>query len=237
MKNNTSTTARFHYTLQSSNAKTGPIPVTTSPANTCPDACPLKAGGCYAKSGPLALHWKKVSDGARGVFWSEFLAAIRSLPAGQVWRHNQAGDLPGTGDAIDAAALGELVQANQGKRGFTYTHKPPTGSNLSAIRKANSAGFVVNLSGNSLEHVDKLARHRLPMVTVLPAADVAKRETFTPAGRRVVICPATRSGTITCATCRLCQKADRPFVIGFPAHGTSSKKADAIACNGKGGAK
>ena len=95
---------------------------------------------------------------------------------------------------------------------------------------------LINLSGNSLDHVDALAKHGLPLVTVLPAADLAKRETFTPGGRRVVICPATRSDRITCATCRLCQKADRPFVIGFPAHGTNAKKANAIACN-KGGAE
>jgi hypothetical protein len=55
-----------HLTLVSSNAKTGPIPVSTSSAVTCSDACPFKKDGCYADSGPLALHWSKVTSGQRG---------------------------------------------------------------------------------------------------------------------------------------------------------------------------
>jgi hypothetical protein len=157
-----------HLTLVSSNAKTGPIPVSTSAATTCPEACPFKKSGCYADSGPLALHWSKVTSGQRGFDWSAFLGKIRSFPAGQLWRHNQAGDLPGVGDKVDAKALRELVNANTGKRGFTYTHKPLSLGNLSAIRSANKRGFVVNLSANSVSHADKLAKTGLPVAAVVP---------------------------------------------------------------------
>ena len=58
--------------------------------------------------------------------WQSFLSAIYSLPVGQLWRHNQAGDLPGIGNKIDVKQLGQLVKASEGKRGFTYTHKPLT---------------------------------------------------------------------------------------------------------------
>jgi hypothetical protein len=224
---------KFHLTLISSNAKTGKIPVSTSAADTCPDACPFKrGGGCYAQSGPLALHWAKISGGVRGGSWQEFLGAIRTLPVGQFWRHNQAGDLPGANNKIDARALRELVAANQGKKGFTYTHKPTTRANVAAIRHANENGFVVNLSGNSLSHADTLSAHGLPVVCVLPSEAVANRSVTTPQGRKVVICPATRSKSISCDTCRLCAKKDRPFVIGFPAHGTGARKASAIAAKG-----
>jgi len=221
-----------HLTLKSSNAKTGPIPVSTTSANTCPDKCPLKSKGCYAKSGPLALHWAKVTAGDRGESWKAFLQAITHLPAGTFWRHNQAGDLPGNNNRIDGLMLSELVKANSGKRGFTYTHKPiHEKGNLPAIRKANRSGFTINLSGNSLAHADQLMKTGLPVVTLLPARDTSVKNQKSPAGNLVVTCPATRIGGMSCDKCRLCSKADRGFIIGFPAHGTAVRTVDELIAN------
>jgi hypothetical protein len=219
-----------HLTLKSSNVKTGPIPVSTSAADTCPEACPFKKDGCYADSGPLALHWSKVTSGNRGFDWSSFLAKVRSFPAGQLWRHNQAGDLPGVGDKVDAKALRDLVDANIGKRGFTYTHKPLSLGNLSAIRSANKRGFVVNLSANSVSHADKLVKTGLPVAAVVPN-DSADRFT-TPEGNRVVVCPAQRVDGISCNTCRLCAKGNRGFNVGFKPHGTGAKRVQRITTAG-----
>lgn len=218
-----------HLTLKSSNVKTGPIPVSTSSSETCPEACPFKKSGCYADSGPLALHWSKVTSGERGIDWLSFIKQVRSFPAGQLWRHNQAGDLPGVGDSIDATALDELATANAGKRGFTYTHKPLTDSNLSALRSANERGFVVNLSANSISHADTLAKLGLPVAAVVPQ-DSADRFT-TPDGNRVVICPAQRVDGISCDKCRLCAKGNRGFIVGFKPHGAGSKAVNQIASN------
>ena len=220
---------KVHLTLKSANAKTGPIPVSTSSAETCPEACPFKAKGCYAKGGPLALHWSKVTSGERGIDWSAFIAEVRKFPAGQLWRHNQAGDLPGIGNAIDGVKLAQLSKANDGKRGFTYTHKPPTGSNLSALKRANRAGFVVNLSANSISHADKLAKTGLPVAAVVPQESPDRFTT--PECNRVVICPAQRVDGISCDKCRLCAKADRGFIIGFKPHGAGSKAVNQIASN------
>ena len=101
----------FHLTKVSSNRKTGRMPVSTSSASTCPASCPLRKV-CYAKHGPLALHWAEVSSGSRGVSFNEFLELVRSLPAGQLWRHNEAGDLPGQGDTVDTEKLSALVAAD-----------------------------------------------------------------------------------------------------------------------------
>jgi len=215
-----------HLTLVSSNKKTGPIPVSTSSATTCPDACPFKLSGCYAKGGPLALHWSKVSAGLRGLQWNAFLDVVRSFAAGQLWRHNQAGDLPGSGDKVDVKALAQLAKANAGRRGFTYTHKPASGTNLRAIRSANRSGFVVNLSANSIQHADKLAKTGLPVAAVVPQSSPDRFTT--PAGNRVVICPAQRVAGISCNTCRLCAKGDRGFIVGFRPHGTGARKVEAI---------
>lgn len=217
---------QVHLTPKSANAKTGPIPVSTTSRESCPDTCPLKKAGCYADAGPLALHWNAVTAQSRGTDWESFCDSIAALPDGQLWRHNQAGDLPHNSGRIDAAALDMLVAANHGKRGFTYTHHNPA-LNADAIATANISGFTINLSANDLHHADELAESGLPVVAVLPIEQTTN--TKTPKGRAVVVCPATVRDDVSCATCQLCARADRPVIIGFPAHGTSAKKADSVA--------
>ena len=215
-----------HLTLKSSNVKTGPIPVSTSSSATCSPSCPFIDSGCYAKSGPLAIHWSKVTSGTRGMDWQSFLSAIYSLPVGQLWRHNQAGDLPGVGSKIDRKALTQLANVNAGKRGFTYTHKPLSATNLKSIRSANAKGFTVNISANSVAHADSLAQHGLPIAAVVPQSSPDRF--ISPGGNRIVICPAQRIDSMNCDKCRLCAKGDRGFIIGFRPHGTGAKKVEAI---------
>lgn len=220
-----------HLTLSSRNVKTGPIPVSTTSAASCPSVCPFNSkakGGCYAESGPLAMHWRKVTQGARGEAFGPFLDKIARLPKGQLWRHNQAGDLMGEGDTLDTVALAALVKANRGRNGFTYTHKPLTSqAERDAIRDANASGFTVNLSGNDLAHADELYDMDIgPVVVVLPAN--TKSVVVTPKGRKVYPCPATIRDDVACSNCGICAKL-RKAIVGFPAHGTSVKKANAIA--------
>ena len=223
-------TIRVHISPRSGNSKTGPIPVTTTTKATCPDSCPLKASGCYAKGGPLAMHWQAVTDGKRGGGWADLLSFVAALPEGQLWRHNQAGDLPGEGDSLDVAMLAELADANRGRRGFTYTHKPlATEAERQAVKAANDAGLTINLSANGPAHADQLAAQGIaPVVTILP--EDAPEVTTTPAGRRVVVCPAQTRDNVSCATCGLCARADRRGVIvGFRAHGSAKRRAEAVA--------
>lgn len=223
-----------HFAPKSRNEKTGPMPVTTSSAETCPDACPLKASGaCYAKGGPLGMHWAKVSRAERGDTLADALAKIAMLPAGTLWRHNQAGDLPGLNDEIDAAALRDLVNANGAARGFTYTHKPVANSpharaNRRAIRDANLAGFTINLSADNLAEADTLAALDIGPVVVVVARDMPERFE-TPEGRRGIVCPAQTRDNVNCQACGLCARVDRETIIGFRAHGVSAKRAEAIA--------
>lgn len=236
---------RFHLTLSSANVKTGPIPVSTSTKATCPPSCPFRGAGCYAEGGPIALHWEIVTRGDRGTDWGGFLESIGRIPRGFLWRHNQAGDLPGRGDRIDAGQLAELVKTQKGRRGFTYTHKPVIAEdctaphlspgereilaegNREAIKSANRDGFVVNISANNLAHADRVADLGIaPVVVVVPAG--APRRQETPQGRPVVTCPATyREGT-TCASCQLCAKS-RGAIIAFPAHGSHRRMAGMVA--------
>jgi hypothetical protein len=218
----------YHLTLKSSNEKTGPIPVSTTSWNTCPSACSFNNGnGCYAASGPLAIHWKAVSNGSRGTDLKTFTEAISNLPDGTLWRHNQAGDLPGTDNAIDAASLNLLVRANRGKRGFTYTHKPLTGANKKAIKLANSKGFTINVSTDNVSQADQAKHANVGPVVTVCSSDTT--DNFrTPAGHLVVICPAVVRDNVNCATCKLCAWVKRDVIIGFPAHGSRKSTVDSL---------
>lgn len=221
--------------------------VTTSEQKTCPDACPFKRFGCYADSGPLQMLWAKLSNAGadeteiqngRAMLplftFKEFLAAVKRQ-SGKLWRMSQAGDLPGKNNVINRAKLNAIVAANKvaGALGFTYSHKPVLGEspiaakNREVIKHANDNGFTINLSANNLRHADLLIDLKIgPVASVVPMDQTTN--TTTPRGRKVVICPATQRDDVSCATCGLCQR-QRDFVIGFPAHGTSKRKADQIA--------
>ena len=216
------------FTRVSRNRKTGAIPVAMTPASTCPPVCPWKGAGCYAEQHYVAIHWRRLSAG-HGITWEAFCGEVAALPAGQLWRMGEAGDLPGRGNEIDGDLLYFLVLANLGRRGFAYTHKPVLGSgglptsNRLNVLTAVRGGFAVNLSADSLEHADQLSEINIaPVTVVLPSGQ--SRPCRTPAGRHVVVCPAIANEGVTCESCELCAKADRKAIVGFPAHGDSRRK-------------
>lgn len=220
----------------SGNTKTGPMPVSTSNSSTCPDACPIKLKGCYAKYGPTGMAWRNVDSGKakEAVEWPQFVRKVKALNNGALWRHNQAGDLNpdllGPAGNIARVKLEELVAANKGKRGFTYTHYDVLSSehNRKCVENANQKGFTINLSGNDIAHADKLKALDIAPVVVLMPRD-ADKVTITPEGNKVVICPAENTNKVTCLKCGLCAIADRDYIIGFRAHGTAAKTVEIIA--------
>jgi hypothetical protein len=242
----------YRFVRVSSNRKTGPIPVSSTAAQSCPTACPMRTdseGGCYAASGNSAIHWRALSEGraATALDLQGFTDAIRALPKGQLWRMNEAGDLPTTdGRSIDAYRFATIVDANKGRRGFTYTHHDPmahstaervslpgTGrlSNAALIDAANVRGLTVNLSANNPTHADALASLGIgaPVVTLMdPSAWQGRNISRTPAGRPIVRCPAEHIDGMTCAQCELCANRDRASIVGFTAHGSSKRRVIGI---------
>ena len=126
--------------------------------------------------------------------------------------------------------------------------------NRRLIAAAVKAGFTVNLSADNPVHADRLAELGIaPVVTVLARAyarravrhrfkrqrdewaetigewrdRTASLPRYTPAGKRIAICPATYSDA-TCKTCGACARL-RDAVIGFPAHGAWQKVEKATA--------
>lgn len=214
----------YKFIRTSENRKTGPIPQTYNGRETCPPSCPHYRTSCYAESFHTRLQWDKVEKTGIGV--NTLAEEIERLPKGQLWRYAVAGDLPGTGETVDAYELGQIVRANMGKRGFTYTHKKSREA-VKWARHATEWGFTVNLSADDVGEADKLAAHGLPVVVVVPVD--TPRNSMTPEGRPVVVCPAQTTDHVTCETCGLCQMADRKSIIGFRAHGQRTRLANQIA--------
>jgi hypothetical protein len=232
-------TINYHLGLNlSENKKTGPIYVSTSSQLTCWEGCAFFRNGCYASGGKVAIHWGMITKGTRGGSFADLVARVASLPRGELFRHNQAGDLPGRGAKINRAELRRLTKATSGLRAWTYTHKPVLGSgvqatkNREAVKEANKDGFVINLSGNTLSHADELAALGIAPVVVVIPEDAGNATQYTPGGRKVVVCPEQTQKPdqgITCKTCQLCARGSRSVIIGFLAHGASHKKASNVA--------
>lgn len=221
----------FSFTKKSENSKTGPIPVSYTSSHTCPTSCGL-FNSCYAKAGKVAIHWRKLSKGLRGIRWPEFIRTVSDSVTGKLWRHNIAGDLPGIDASIHPVMMRQLTEASKQGNGFTFTHKPVLDgpharANRKIIEHANSDGFTVNLSANHISEVDKLIDLSIaPVVTVLPQWDGLRspRTLETKKGNRIVVCHAVPSESRqTCLTCGLCAQASRSLVVGFPVHGTLKK--------------
>ena len=210
---------RVHITPVSKNRKVGNIPVTTTERTSCPTTCPFYDKGCYAKSGPLGMHWRKVSDGERGTDWQGLCDFVGQLPDGQMWRHNQAGDLPHVLGNIDHDMMAHLVVSNTGKRGYTYTHHVLNTHNVKIIERANRQGFTINVSTESKSDAVSAYNQGLPAVCVVPTdhADYAEHD-----GVKFVTCPA-QMRDISCKDCGLCAQSKRKCVVMFKAHGNSKK--------------
>ncbi len=222
-------------TIKSGNRKVGPIPVSTTEEGSCPTSCPLQGTDCYARFGPLGMHWRKIMEGGRGTKWTLFCRAVAAFATGQIWRHNQAGDLPKLEvpadydgpDRIDAELAFELSKASEHTNGWTYTHYDPTDSfNASVIQEMNDVpGLTVNLSADSLVEADEYAALNIAPVTVILPKDAPLLGNKTPGGLPVVVCPAqNEAADVSCDQCPLCRKRDRKSIVGFLAHGTAKKR-------------
>jgi hypothetical protein len=210
----------------SGNSKTGPIPVSYTERESCPSTCPFYNKGCYAKYGPTGMWWRKVRD--LGAAWDKFCKQVKKLPKAQLWRHNVAGDLPHKNGEISYMMLRQLIMANKGKRGFTYTHHELHEHNRVCLENANLMGFTVNVSCESIEQADRvMTDYKLPAVAVVNSTKIERFYT-TESGRKVITCPAVLHEDVTCSTCGICQNAKRDTIVAFPAHGIATKTVNTI---------
>jgi hypothetical protein len=213
----------------SMNAKLGPMACTTYPSFTCPPSCPLIEFDCYVKTGFYTrLNWAKLDAGERGQQLAEVYRQVKRLPRGSLIRDKVAGDewpSATNPELIDKAAILDKARAFKHLRVISYTHYRPTAANVRILKAAKAAGLPINLSADNLKDADKKAATGLA-VAVVVSSDTPK-VSYTPKGRKVVICPAQTSDRVTCSSCGLCADHDRDYLIGFRAHGGGKKRIDA----------
>jgi hypothetical protein len=205
---------------KSDNRKTGPIAVSTTEKKSCPPTCPLAGNNaCYAKHSFTGYWWNRVEQD--GMSWDEFVKKVSALPCGSEFRHNQAGDLPGSGGNLHSEKIERLAEASSHLRAFTYTHYPINKRNLRILRKLN-VGMTVNLSADTELEADLKMLVGLPVV--LTCREDAPKSFKTVGGNRVIICPEQTGVLPNCKECMLCAAKKREYIIGFRAHGAGKGK-------------
>lgn len=222
-----------HLTTKSGNRKVGPIPVSTTESASCPKECAHLTGNtCYAKFGPLGMHWNQVDRKTRGDNWTPFCNRVRRFPSRQLWRHDQAGDLPKRiksatiYDELNKSKCIQLAKAASHTKGWTYTHYDMRSEhNRSVVAEMNKiGGLTVNLSANTLMQADELYQLGIaPVVCELPSSSPLMGNK-TPGGLPIVVCPAQTQDEMTCEKCKLCQVVNRKSIVGFLAHGVAMKR-------------
>jgi hypothetical protein len=223
----------YHLTKITTNKKLGAMATSTTSRDSCSPSCPLLGNGCYADAGgPLRLHWDIVSSGPeaekpRGVDIESFIKALKTLPEGSCFRHNQAGDLPHANGKINAHALELITNACAERKltAWTYTHHSIDNmNNIVMIEWANKAGLTVNVSAHSQQQAADYQRAGIPSVCIVPKNET--RKAWEHDGVKFLVCPAQWSEK-SCKDCRLCAVADRACVVAFKAHGSQAKKVEA----------
>lgn len=133
---------------------------------------------------------------------------------------------------VDPKVAGEQAKALGAQRAteliITAADVMTLRANRAAIQRANLEGLTINVSRDSLADVDAFGVGVLPMVVVLPKLEKGQEEpkvTITPAGHKVVTCPAQWRET-TCVECKMCADPNRSYVVGFRAHGIASRAAE-----------
>jgi len=209
-----------HIVAQSSNSKTGPIPVTYRGKDTCPTSCPFLDNGCYGDGRIFALAHKFrqsiTLDRARQIL-------DKRKESARYLRDRVVGDILTPAGKVDWQYLTaiSLLGRQAGLTVFGYTHawKLLRKRDVSRLAKL---GYVMNASCETEREVSRAVA--LGMPTVITNGEIPEGEII--AGKRMITCPAQVRDGITCATCGLCAKNDRTVVIRFIPHGPSRKRAE-----------
>jgi hypothetical protein len=217
---------------ESSNAKIGAVSTTYQPTTHCVD-CTLKGNGCYAQTGMVAIHTRKLDENARASHASpvrsarQEAAGIDALKAkGQGLRIHTSGDCPTTEAARLVAGAADRFTSRGGGKAWTYTHA------WRRVQRKAWGSVSVLASVETLSDARRASRKGWAVARVVPqfSGDKAWEE----GGMRWIPCPAQTRDNVTCESCRLCWNDDRLRAIGagvaFEAHGSSKRKAAEAVC-------
>lgn len=229
----------------SSNAKTGNIIQSYSSRATCPEKCPLKAGGCYAEGYRTRKLWDRCNnpndpryvanyDQLRLALLEATIQHIKGSPKKNhvLFRHNVAGDVAIEGTSvIDINRVNILADAVKyvntlfpdSLTGYTYTHCEISEYAAGIIHEAASNGFLINASCETVSEV--MQAKALGINTVITSVNPEEtKKALKASGIVGVQCPAQTHADRNCKECRLCAR-DGEITVIFGIHGNTAKKA------------
>lgn len=210
----------------------------TSIKASCPSSCELRDNGCYAQSGPIAIHLRRLDNMAKyhtpdTVATQEARLIEESFDGKEIPQDGIKGGrdlrIHGFGDARtkrSAIRLGKAASNWRERKGgsvWTYTH---------AWKNVPRALWGKNIS--ILASIDKMSEAPLAQAQGYAIAVVVPEfkngnKVWEEQGMKLIPCPAqTNPETITCTKCRLCFRdeflAKNNYAIAFAAHGTGTSK-------------
>lgn len=211
------------WTARSGNRKTGNVPTafvgaTREESKASCKGCPLLDQGCYAHSGQVAIgHTSAIKAYGRR-------SARYTLPAALAKRHRGArmvrvsaiGDVGLSGPDVASTIKETIRAAGLALVGYTHHWRNPAAAPWKGALLA---------SCETAEQADQALAAGWRASVVTPEG--LPRSYQTPAGNRVVQCPATlaKGKSIQCNTCRLCDGSKSGPIIAFPVHGGSKRQA------------
>ena len=188
-------------------------------------------GGCYAWSGAVrfgAISARKTAAKApeRYTLGAAVKGAARSA---RMLRLTGLGDIGRSGVAIADSVASEARAAGLALVGYTHHWREP------AVKAAWGSRLMA--STETLADADRAVSEGWRATVIVPAD--APRTSSTPAGRKVVVCPAQAAEEqhlrnrglaigkdgVTCNACRLCDASKPGPVIAFRAHGNQAAQA------------
>ena len=131
--------------------------------------------------------------------------------------------------SIDLEYFDALINAVP-KKGlsFTYTHFNPE----LWVKRIKPEGSVINFSADTVDSALKaLHSHKVPVTVVVNRNFWPNKKSKLEKNTWIVRCPAElRPNSVTCRNCGngrpLCARHNRPYIIGFTAHGTAAAAAE-----------
>lgn len=211
-------------TPTSSNKKTGNVPTlwvgkTEEEALESCRGCGLAPapiggnGSCYAWSGAVrfgAISARKKAARSPGERTIEAAIAGAARSA-RMLRATGIGDIGRSGVAIADYVTGAARSAGLALVGYTHHWREP------AVKAAWGGRLMA--STETLADADRAVNEGWRATVIVPAD--APRTSSTPAGRKVLVCPAqvAEGSGVTCNSCRLCDASRPGPVIAFRAHG------------------
>lgn len=208
----------------SHNAKVGIVAATYAAQTSCPATCPLRGAGCYAESGPMALHTGRLNRANRSAIQvaRDEAMAIDALKSGLPLRLHVVGDCRTKATArIVSGAAARYIKRTGARAVWTYTH-----AWRDVPRDAWAREVSVLASCENVGQVKEARAHGYRACAVVVASHPADGKAYNVEGvGKVVPCPNQVRDGVTCADCKLCWSSDRDVVVAFAAHGGGAKKA------------